>query len=84
MILKFSATWCQPCKQLSKALGEHYPDLEVQEFDIGSCDKELLTSYGIRAVPTLVHVETGRTFTGFTDLQTLKEWVDECSNYAVL
>ncbi len=84
MILKFYASWCQPCKQLSKALEEHYPGLEVQEHDIGTCDKELLTRYGIRAVPTLAHVDTGRTFTGFTDLQTFKEWVDECSNYAVL
>lgn len=51
-ILKFSATWCGPCKMLSKTL-EGYTDVEIKEIDI-DVDRTLTEKYGIRGVPTLV------------------------------
>jgi len=52
-VLKFSATWCGPCRVLSNTL----KDVEgVTQVDI---DKEMETArkYGIRSVPTLVFLK---------------------------
>jgi len=52
-VLKFSASWCGPCRVLSNTL----KDVEgVTQVDI---DKEMETArkYGIRSVPTLVFLK---------------------------
>ena len=53
-VLKFSASWCQPCKQLSSllaAMGQ-----EVEEVDVDE-NEELAQQYGIRGVPTMVMLD---------------------------
>lgn len=61
-LLKFSATWCNPCRQLSrtlKTLPEDQLPVSIQEIDI---DKEtgMSAMWKIRSVPTLVLLdETG-------------------------
>ena len=52
-VLKFSASWCAPCKMLSQALGERE---NVQEIDIEQ-DMELAQKYKVRNVPTLVFLK---------------------------
>lgn len=55
-LLKFSASWCNPCKQLSKTLQsipqEELP-FDIQEIDI---DKEtgMTSMWNVRSIPTLV------------------------------
>ena len=53
-ILKFSAEWCQPCRDLKMLLDrmEIYPT----EYDI-DMSPEFVASFGIRSVPTLVAVD---------------------------
>jgi thioredoxin 1 len=51
-VFKFSASWCQPCKMLSKTL-EGYDAIDIQEIDIDK-EQEVAIRYGIRSVPTLV------------------------------
>lgn len=56
-ILKFSASWCGPCKMLSMTMAGikdqiPYP---VEEIDIDE-NTELAQKYSIRGVPTLVLV----------------------------
>lgn len=56
-VLKFQATWCSPCKQLSKVLAEpEFSTLTVTEVDIDS-DPAAAAKYGIRGIPTLVVVD---------------------------
>lgn len=54
-ILKFHATWCQPCKVL-KTLMYGFEKCPVEEVDIER-DTELVRKYNIKAVPTIVLVD---------------------------
>lgn len=55
-ILKFSASWCMPCKQLSQTISTLSEEqrAKFEEIDVDECDKSLLSQYGVRSVPTLV------------------------------
>ena len=58
-LLKFSATWCGPCKALAGSF--KYVDLgdvELVEVDIDE-EMEKSAEYHIRGVPTLVLLEDG-------------------------
>ena len=61
-LLKFSALWCNPCKQLTKILQsipQEEPLFDVQEIDI---DKEpgMAAMWKVRSLPTLIILdETG-------------------------
>ena len=55
-VLKFSASWCQPCKMLSKTLEDVKTNVIIEEIDIDE-QTELAVEYGIRGVPTLVMVD---------------------------
>ena len=55
--LKFYATWCEPCKALSKII-EGAADkitMPIEDIDIEQ-NMELAQKYGIRGVPALVIV----------------------------
>jgi len=55
-VLKFSATWCGPCKVLANTL----KDVEgITNIDIDK-DRETPVKYGIRSVPTLVFLKDGK------------------------
>jgi len=53
-LLKFSATWCGPCKSLANNF-KHVDmgDVELVSIDIEE-DSETAVKYGIRGVPTLI------------------------------
>jgi thioredoxin 1 len=58
-LLKFSASWCQPCKSLAANMKHvDFGDVEVKEIDIDDNFEEA-KKYGIRGVPTLVLMEDG-------------------------
>lgn len=56
-LLKFSATWCGPCKSLANNF-KHVDlgDVELVSIDIEE-DEATAIRYGIRGVPTLVLLE---------------------------
>jgi thioredoxin 1 len=55
-VLKFSATWCGPCRVLAQTL----KDVEgITNIDIDK-DRETPAKYGIRSVPTLVFLKDGK------------------------
>lgn len=57
-ILKFSASWCGPCKMLSMTIAGIKDEIPypVEEIDIDT-DTEMAQKYSIRGVPTMVLVD---------------------------
>lgn len=54
-VLKFSATWCAPCRVLAKTL-EDVPG--ITNIDIEK-DMETARKYGVRQVPTIIFEKEG-------------------------
>lgn len=59
--LLFSATWCQPCKQIKKT-AEKLPEGYLVTYDIEK-HEELAQEYAIRVVPTVVVLDSNGTET---------------------
>jgi thioredoxin 1 len=56
--LKFEASWCQPCKMMTRIMEDASEQITipVEKIDIDE-NMELAKQYGIRGVPTLVLVD---------------------------
>ena len=55
-VLKFSASWCGPCRVLAQTL----KDVDgITNIDIEK-DQETARKYGIRSVPTMVFLKDGK------------------------
>jgi thioredoxin 1 len=54
-VLKFSATWCGPCRMLTQILDgvEGITNIDIDK------DQETARKYGIRSVPALVFLKDG-------------------------
>jgi len=60
-IKHFTASWCQPCKQLSpimRELSSQNPTVGYQMIDIDN-NSDVAQQYGVRAVPTIVFERNG-------------------------
>ena len=55
-ILRFTASWCEPCKALSKTIDRIDTEVPIQVIDIDK-ESELAQHFGIRSVPTLVKID---------------------------
>lgn len=60
--LKFSASWCGPCKMLSQVVATAGDKITVPivEIDIDS-DPKLSVQYGVRSVPTMILIDENDT-----------------------
>lgn len=77
-IIRFTASWCQPCKQLANMLNEIDKSTFIEVVDIDE-NPDVAGDFGIRSVPTLVmldgNTEIKRT-TGVKNKQQLQEWIN--------
>lgn len=75
-LLRFTASWCQPCKMLSLNLEKADLKMPIEVVDI-DVHPEIASEYGIRSVPTLVmldeNVEVKR-LVGNKPIKELQEW----------
>lgn len=57
-LLKFQATWCQPCKMLSRIMQDASDKITipVEEIDIDQ-NMDMAVQFQVRGVPTLVVVD---------------------------
>jgi len=78
-VLKFSASWCGPCRVLANTL----KDVEgITPIDIEK-DQETARKYGIRSVPTMVFLKNGEEvhrISGSMPLETYKQILNEIND----
>lgn len=77
-ILKFSASWCGPCKSMAAVLGRLSLPYAVDEVDVDE-NHEQAAAFSIRGVPTLVLVDgQGKELSRLVGSKTeaeIKNWV---------
>jgi thioredoxin 1 len=77
-ILKFSATWCKPCKDLVNSLNIAEISTPIESIDIDE-QSDLASQYSVRGVPTLVMLENGietKRLVGSKTPTELKTWAE--------
>ena len=77
-LIKFSASWCQPCKALQETLDQMVIPHTIRNVDIDE-DPAAAGVFGIRGVPTLILVtddgkEQGR-LVGLKTKAEIMEWL---------
>lgn len=86
-VIKFGATWCIPCKQLSPIFTKVAQELSEQyqfvEIDVDQ-KPDVASSYRVRSVPTTIITDEAdivlATKAGVMSEQQLKEFIQGCSN----
>ena len=75
-IIRFTASWCGPCKSLATNLENANLTLPIEVVDIDVHDA-LAREYGIRGVPTLVMLDENievKRLVGAKTVNELQEW----------
>lgn len=80
-VLKFYASWCAPCKMLSKVVEDAKDKITVPVEDIDiDVDMDTARKYSVRGVPTMVVVDDEgnalRTKVGYINEQQLLEFIN--------
>lgn len=78
-IIRFTASWCQPCKGLAMNLASAELELPITVVDI-DVNPELAIEYQVRSVPTMVLKENGVVKSKLVGLHApakIKEWASE-------
>ena len=76
-IIRFTASWCGPCKALAKNLEVANIEMPIEAVDI-DIQNEMAVEFGIRSVPTLVMMDGNieiKRMTGSKTVNELQEWV---------
>ena len=78
-VLRFSASWCGPCKMLAKTLEDIETNIPIEIVDIDNA-QDTAIEYGVRGVPTLVmldeNVEVKR-LVGMVPQKSLEAWLND-------
>ena len=78
-VIRFTASWCEPCKMLAKTLEDVQTNLPIEIVDIDK-DSNTAIEFGIRGVPTMVMVEDGnvlKRLVGMKSTKELQEWFND-------
>lgn len=76
VIIDFYATWCPPCKTVSKNLKKFEKmkpsNVEIYKIDIDE-QRELMKEYNVRSIPTILFVKNGKVVSSKVGIQGVEE-----------
>ena len=78
-IVRFTASWCGPCKSLAKNLEEVDCSIPIEVIDI-DVHSDIAVEYGIRSVPTLVMMNENAVLKRLVGVKTsteLRNWIND-------
>ena len=78
-VLRFTASWCGPCKMLARNLEDVNTNLPIEVVDIDVLP-EVAIEYGVRGVPTLVMLDENmevKRLVGMQSLKQLEDWLND-------
>lgn len=79
-VLRFTATWCQPCKSLEAMLDTTQTKMIINKIDIDE-DNETPFAFGVRSVPTMVKLDENNNvisrITGVPTKEKLMEFLND-------
>ena len=78
-VLRFTASWCGPCKMLAKNLEEINTSIPIEVVDI-DVEQDTAIDYGVRSVPTLIMLDENievKRIVGMQSLKQLEDWFND-------
>lgn len=78
-VLRFTASWCGPCKMLARNLEDVNTNIPIEVVDI-DVNTEVAMDYGVRGVPTLVMLDGNtemKRLVGMQSLKQLEDWLND-------
>ena len=79
-VIQFSATWCGPCKGLTRTIEANEKDLSTPFYKVDIDDnRELAQRFNVRNVPTLILFKNGKEanrMIGSAGVSQLKKFLD--------
>ena len=76
-ILRFTASWCQPCKALTSILDEVQLNVPMRVIDIDK-EEHLVKEYQVRSIPALIQIRDGKVasrLVGAVTKAELEDWL---------
>ena len=76
-VIKFSATWCQPCKAMKPQFVKFQDslkeeDVEILDLDVDQ-DHEDAAKYGVRSIPYTIFIKDDKVVKALTGVQTASQ-----------
>jgi len=78
-VLRFTASWCGPCKMLARNLEDVNTNIPIEVVDI-DVNTEAAVDYGVRGVPTLIMLDGNtemKRLVGMQSLKQLEDWLND-------
>ena len=77
-VIRFTASWCQPCKALASVLEDITTEVPIEVVDIDS-NPAMATQYRVRGVPTLIMIKDDqeiKRMSGVKAKNLVEEWIN--------
>lgn len=79
--LKFTGSWCSPCKQLAPIMEQvKQHGIKVEEIDVDD-QSDLAEKYNIRSIPTVILDDNGREINRLVGVKNADEYIENFNKH---